>query len=62
MLPPVTYGTVPSGALELRPALDLVPGRTYEVILWRAIPESSTATCVERFDTFCLMAVTEFTR
>lgn len=62
ILPPITFGTVPEGASELQPAEDLIVGRTYEVVLWRAVPESSTATCVERFGTICLMAVTEFTR
>jgi len=60
--PPVTYGVVPAGAEQTGPPATLVPGVTYEVILYRILPAGSTATCVQRFEQMCLMAVHAFVR
>lgn len=60
--PPVTYGVVPAGADQFAPAETLVPGVTYTAVLWRVLTTGSTATCVQRFENLCLLAVHEFTR
>ncbi len=60
--PPVTYGSVPSGSIAFQDPLPLVTGVTYELILWRILPATSTATCMQRFDNLCLMAVHPFVR
>ena len=60
--PPVTYGVTPSGATPLDDDLPLEAGHTYELVLWRIIPASSTANCQQRFDNACLLAVHQFTR
>jgi hypothetical protein len=58
--PPVTYGVVPAGSSAFQEPLPLVSGVTYELILWRVLPPTSTATCMQRFDNLCLMAVHAF--
>lgn len=60
--PPVTYGAALSGATTFEDAAPLLSGHTYEVVLWRAIPSSSTAPCQQRFDGMCLIAVHPFVR
>lgn len=60
--PPVTYGVAPSGATYVQDPRPLVSEHTYDVILWRILPASSTATCVERFGDVCLMVVHAFSR
>ena len=60
--PPLTYGTVPPGAEQFGPPEMLRAGVTYEVIIWRVLPEGSSADCVQRFESSCLAAVHEFQR
>lgn len=63
LLPPITYGQSPANATEVSAAVPLVPGHTYELVLWRVLPAgSSTAQCLQHFDNACLVAVKEFTR
>ena len=50
--PPVTYGQVPAGATDSYGPEPLVAGQTYELILWRMMPDGSSA----------LLTVKEFTR
>ena len=60
--PPVSYGAAPSGVDERNPAETLVAGVTYALILWRGLPQNSTAVCQFRSETACLMVVHEFVR
>ena len=60
--PPVTYGVTPSGATYVQDPLPLVSDHTYDVILWRILPASSTAPCVERFREVCPVVVHAFSR
>jgi hypothetical protein len=60
--PPVTYGVAPSRTETFESARPLASGRTYEVILWRILPASSTAQCQQRVEAMCLMAVHAFVR
>ncbi len=60
--PPVTYGVVPNGVSEGQAPEPLVSGATYELILWRILPEGSTAQCQQRFANTCLLTVHSFTR
>ena len=60
--PPVTYGVAPSGVDERQPAETLVARVTYALVLWRGLPEKSTAVCQFQSETACLMAVHEFVR
>jgi hypothetical protein len=62
ILPPVTYGQTPAGAETGEPPATLVAGRTYELILWRALPGGSTAQCQLRLENMCLLTVTAFVR
>ena len=52
LMPPITYGVAPSTAKYSDQALQLVPGRKYELILWRVLPGGAEA----------LVAVKEFVR
>ncbi len=45
----VTYGSVPSGASQESPALPLLTGTTYEVILFRGTPDNATIAAMEEF-------------
>jgi hypothetical protein len=45
----VTYGSVPSGASQESPALPLLTGTTYEVILFRGTPDNATIAAMEDF-------------
>jgi hypothetical protein len=45
----VKYGTVPSGATENAPALTLLAGQTYEVILFRGTLDDATIAALEAF-------------
>ena len=60
VVPPVTYGSSPSGTTSIEGPLPLTAGTTYEVILWRILSDSSTAVCQQRFENACLMAVHPF--
>ncbi|MEJ2204995.1 MAG: hypothetical protein P8170_12905 [Gemmatimonadota bacterium] len=51
-----------SGATYVQHPLPLVSDHTYDVILWRILPASSTAPCVERFREVCLVVVHAFSR
>jgi hypothetical protein len=63
ILPPVTYGQVPAGTVADFPASHLVPGVTYELVLWRILPDGNAGSgCMLMFDSACLAAVKEFTR
>lgn len=63
ILPPVTYGVVPAGTVADFPASPLAAGVTYELVLWRILPEGNAgAGCIMTFDSACLVAVEEFTR
>jgi len=62
ILPPVTYGQIPSGAEEIEPASPLVAGRTYELILWKIVPAGANVSCLSRLDNACLIAVKAFQR
>ncbi len=66
--PPVTYGVVPPGVSQIPDdpfdvpyPIPLEVGVTYELVLWRILPEGSGAVCIERFENVCLLAVHEFT-
>ncbi len=58
--PPVTYGVTPPGIDEFRPPETLIAGVTYELILWR-VPPGSTTECMNVAFGACLMVVHEFT-
>jgi hypothetical protein len=45
----VIYGSVPAGASEDAPAIPLVSGTTYEVILFRGTPANAIIAAVEEF-------------
>jgi hypothetical protein len=47
--PGVTYGSVPAGASEDAPAIALVSGTRYEVILFRGTPENATIAAIKEF-------------
>lgn len=61
IVPPVVYGLLPRVAEEDVPAQTLVPGRTYQLVLWKVMPPGNTTTCVRLFDV-CRLAFTSFTR
>lgn len=60
--PSVTYGQVPAGMAHSDETLPLVPGRSYDVALWRVLPAGSQAQCQEKFDNWCLLTMKTFTR
>lgn len=60
--PPVTYGEVPAGITESFGPEPLVPGQSYELVLWSILPSGSTAQCLQRFESACLLEVEAFTR
>ena len=62
--PPITYGQAPTGisGMAADDAVDLVPGRSYNLILWKILPMGSTASCMSRSGDACLLAVQPFTR
>jgi hypothetical protein len=63
IVPPVTYGEAPAGTVEDFPAEPLVSGVTYELVLWRILPEGNAGTgCMMVIDSACLTAVEEFVR
>jgi hypothetical protein len=62
ILPPVTYGQVPPGVAQGEAPATLVTGRTYELVLWRVLPQGSTAQCIQRLESLCLSSVHEFQR
>ena len=62
IVPPVVYGQVPSGAQQTDPAAALVPGTTYELVLWRILPAGSAAQCQARNGNACLLTVKTFQR
>lgn len=47
--PGVTYGSVPAGASQDAPAIPLVSGTTYEVILFRGTEANAIIAAVEEF-------------
>jgi hypothetical protein len=47
--PPVTYGTVPTGATAPGPATALLAGTTYEVILFRGTEQSPVVAALHEF-------------
>jgi len=60
--PPVTYGIAPPAIPESYGPLALVDGTTYELVLWRILPEGSTVQCQRRLENACLLAVHAFAR
>lgn len=60
IVPPVTYGVVPAGSSAFQDPLPLAAGTTYDLILWRVLPATSTAACVQRLENLCLMAAHAF--
>ena len=60
--PPVTYGAPISGTTTFQEPLQLEAGHTYDLVLWRILPASSNASCLQRFENACLLAVQEFVR
>lgn len=62
IVPPVTYGQAPQGAEEYEPAMTLVAGHTYDLVLWKVVPPGATVQCQQRFSNVCLLAVKSFTR
>jgi len=62
ILPPVTYGQVPSGVDEDPPSSALVPGQSYTLVLWKLVPAGSTVQCQQNIDNACLLAVKAFQR
>ena len=47
--PGVTYGSVPAGASQDAPAIPLVSGTTYEVILFRGTEANAIIAAIEEF-------------
>ncbi|HUF69184.1 MAG TPA: hypothetical protein VMM79_11135 [Longimicrobiales bacterium] len=45
IFPPVTYGVVPTGAIESEPPAQLNAGTKYDVALWRLLPAGSSIGC-----------------
>jgi len=60
--PPVTYGTNPQGVDDTFGPEDLFSGLTYELYLYRVLPENSSAVCQIQFGQVCLLALVEFVR
>jgi hypothetical protein len=60
VVPPITYGQLPSGLEQDPPPEPLIPGQTYELILWRIIPAGTT--CSHQVNDACLIAVQPFVR
>lgn len=59
--PAVTYGQLPPGTEGSDETLPLVAGQTYDIILWRVVPEGAPATCIQRFSNVCLIGQKQFT-
>jgi hypothetical protein len=61
---PVTYGQVPVGVHQSAQPLPLVAGRTYDLVLWRALPVGSPtlAQCEASISNWCLLTVKAFVR
>lgn len=62
IMPPITYGQVPSGINDSYGPEPLLSGQAYELVLWRVLPTGSAAQCQQRFENFCLIALQPFTR
>ena len=60
--PPLSYGAPQTGASQFQEPLPLLSGVTYELILWRVLPDGSAAQCQQRFENLCLLAVHPFVR
>jgi hypothetical protein len=60
--PTVTYGQRPNNVGFSDGPRQLVPGRTYELSLWRTLPTGSTAQCRMREGRECLVTFTTFVR
>jgi hypothetical protein len=60
--PPVTYGVTPSGVTEFEEPLTLAHNARYDLILWRVLPEGSTAQCQSSFGNACMLTNHQFTR
>jgi hypothetical protein len=62
IMPGVTYGQLPTGTSQLTPPTPLIPGKIYELVLWRVIPQETLGRCLQRLQQSCLAATREFTR
>jgi hypothetical protein len=60
--PRVTYGQIPNGTTQFNPPEPLIPGTTYEVVLWRIVPATVIGNCSQNLEQACLVAVHEFRR
>ena len=60
--PPVTYGVTPAAITDTYGPNPLGEGVTYDLVLWRILPEESTAQCQRRLEAACLLALHSFTR
>ena len=58
--PKILYGQPPSGITQTSAPEALVPGRTYELILWRVV--SNPTACQTRIGNLCMVALETFTR
>lgn len=61
--PIITYGQTPAvTGVVAEPPEALIPGVTYDLVLWRMLPPGNDAPCLQRFGQYCLAAVKQFTR
>ena len=58
----MVYGVVPEvpGIEEAIDPEELVPGVTYDVGFWRALPQESQADCVNQYENMCQMVYHSF--
>jgi hypothetical protein len=62
IVPPITFGQVPSTATSAWGPESMVAGTTYRVVLWRNLPPGSSLRCQQNAGTGCLLAAKSFTR
>ncbi len=62
IVPPVIYGQMPASATDYYGPDPLLAGGTYELILWRAVPEGVASDCEGGFAGMCLLTIKTFVR
>jgi hypothetical protein len=62
IVPPITFGQVPSTATSAFGPEPMVAGTIYRVVLWRNLPAGSSLRCQQNAGTGCLLAAKSFTR
>jgi hypothetical protein len=60
--PPVTFGQVPSTAMDSFGPKPMLAGATYKLVLWRNLPTGDALRCQYHSGTGCVVALKTFTR